>query len=95
MQNLRSLIIALLVGIAVGAAFMMLDKSRDAEWVVSPKQIEQAKAEGKPGYESSPGTVTVLPIRSETADILPFKWSMYGLVAAIVTFVTLRKKKKA
>ncbi len=95
MQNLRSLIIALVVGIAVGTAFMMLDKSQGGEWVVSPQQIEQAKAEGKPGYESSPGTIAVLPIRSETADVLPFRWTMYGLLAAVVTFLTLRKKKTA
>lgn len=94
MQNIKSLIVAIVVGIAVGAAFMMLDKSQSAEWAVSPQQIEQAKAEGKVGYESSPGTVTVLPIRSETADALPFKWTMYGMVAAIVTFVTLRRRQK-
>lgn len=94
MQNIKSLIVAIVVGIAVGAAFMMLDKSQGAEWAVSPQQIEQAKAEGKVGYESSPGTVTVLPIRSETADALPFKWMMYGMVAAVVTFVTLRRRQK-
>lgn len=95
MQNIRSLVVAIIVGIAVGAAFMMLDKSRGAEWAVSPQQIEQAKAEGKAGYESSPGTVTVLPIRSETADALPFKWTMYGLVAAVVTFITMRRRQKS
>lgn len=95
MQNIKTLVVAIIVGIAVGTAFMMLDKSQGAEWVVSPQQIEQAKAEGKAGYESSPGTVTVLPIRSETADVLPFKWTMYGLVAAIVTFATLRRKKRS
>lgn len=94
MQNIKSLIVAIVVGIAVGSAFMMLDKSQGAEWAVSPQQIEQAKAEGKVGYESSPGTVTVLPIRSETADALPFKWTMYGMVAAVVTFVTLRRRQK-
>ncbi|MEJ8307621.1 hypothetical protein [Agrobacterium larrymoorei] len=94
MQNIKSLIVAIVVGIAVGAAFMMLDKSQGAEWAVSPQQIEQAKAEGKVGYESAPGTVTVLPIRSETADALPFKRTMYGMVAAVVTFVTLRRRQK-
>ncbi|WP_288430810.1 hypothetical protein [uncultured Agrobacterium sp.] len=94
MSKIKSLGAAIVVGVAVGAAFMMLDKSRGAEWVISPQQIEQAKAEGKVGYESSPGTVTVLPIRSETADVLPFKWTMYGLVAGVVTFVTLRRKEK-
>lgn len=95
MNTAPRLILALVVAVIVGCGFMYYDKSRGAEWVVSPQQIEQAKAEGKTGFESRPGTVTVLPIRSETADILPFKWAMYGLIAGIVVFVSGRKRKKA
>ena len=87
-------ILAIIVAVIVGCGFMFYDKSRGAEWVVSPQQIEQAKADGKSGVESRPGTVTVLPIRSETADALPFKWAMYGLVAGLVVLVATRKRKK-
>jgi hypothetical protein len=88
-------ILAIIVAVIVGCGFMFYDKSRGAEWVVSPQQIEQAKAEGKSGVESRPGTVTVLPIRSETADALPFKWAMYGFVAGLFVLVATRKRKKA
>lgn len=87
-------ILAIIVAVIVGCGFMFYDKSRGAEWVVSPQQIEQAKAEGKSGVESRPGTVTVLPIRSETADALPFKWAMYGFVAGLFVLVATRKRKK-
>ena len=40
-------ILAIIVALIVGCGFMFYDKSRGAEWVVSPQQIEQAKAEGK------------------------------------------------
>jgi len=95
MNTAPRLILALVTAVIVGCGFMFYDKSRGAEWVVSPQQIEQAKAEGKTGFESRPGTVTVLPIRSETADVLPFKWAMFGLVAGVVVFVRTRKRKTA
>ena len=95
MNTAPRLILALVVAVIVGCGFMYYDKSRGAEWVVSPQQIEQAKAEGKAGFESRPGTVTVLPIRSETADMMPFKWAMYGLVAGLVVFFRSRKRKAA
>ncbi|MFC7066892.1 hypothetical protein [Brucella rhizosphaerae] len=95
MNTPTRLILAVVVAVIVGFGFMFYDKSRGAEWVVSPQQIEQAKAEGKSGFESRPSTVTVLPIRSETADVLPFKWAMYGLVAGLVAFFSGRKRKKA
>ncbi|MBD8556181.1 hypothetical protein IFT84_16860 [Rhizobium sp. CFBP 8762] len=88
-------LIALIVAVIVGVGFMMIDRSRGAEWVVSPQQIEQAKAEGKQGYESSPGTVTVLPIRSETADVLPIKWALTGLIAGFLVFRALSKRRTA
>lgn len=93
MNTSTRLILSLIVAVIVGCGFMFYDKSRGTEWVVSPQQIEQAKAEGKAGFESRPGTVTVLPIRSETADVLPFKWAMFGLVAGLVVFVRTRKRK--
>ncbi len=89
------LLLALVVALIVGFGFMFYDKSRGAEWVVSPQQIEQAKSEGKMGFESKPGTITVLPIRSETADALPFKWAMYGLVAGIFVLFSTRKRKQS
>lgn len=89
------LLLALVVAVIVGCGFMFYDKSRGAEWVVSPQQIEQAKSEGKMGVQSRPGTVTVLPIRSETADALPFKWAVYGVIAGIFVLFSTRKRKQA
>ncbi|MDE1160260.1 MAG: hypothetical protein PW791_18710 [Neorhizobium sp.] len=86
---------SVVIGLVVGFGFMTIDKLRGAEWVVSPQQIEQAKADGKAGVESRPGTVTVLPIRSETADALPVKWTMTGLVAGFVVFRAIGRRKIA
>lgn len=92
MNKSKQIIVAVVVGLVVAGAAMMKDKATNAEWVVSPEQIAQAKAEGKPGYESSPGTVTVLPIRSEKADMLPFTWVFFGLAAGGAAFVVARRK---
>lgn len=95
MSNIRNVIVAAVAAVVVGGGFMAYDKSRGAEWAVSPQQIAEAKAQGKAGYESRPGTVTVLPIRSETADVLPMKWALYGVMAGAAVFLSLRKKKSA
>ncbi|UPA25041.1 hypothetical protein [Shinella oryzae] len=95
MSTVRNLVIAAVVGVAVGAGKMAYDTWRGAEWEVSPQQIAQAQAEGKAGLETRPGTVAYLPIRSETADLLPVEWTLYGLGAAALTFFSLRKKKAA
>lgn len=91
----RNLLLSALVALAVGGGKMTYDTWRGAQWEVSARQIANAKAEGKAGYESSPGTVTVLPIRSETADLLPFQWVLYGVAAGAFTFIGLRKRKAA
>jgi hypothetical protein len=88
-------LIALIVAGVVGAGWMYMDRSRGAEWVVSPQQIADAKAQGKPGFEQRPGSVTVLPIRSETADFLPIKWALGGLVAGGMVFTALNRRKIA
>ena len=92
MNTTKRILISLLIGLAVAGGAMVKDKMTNAEWVVSPEQIAAAKAEGKAGFESSPGTVTVLPIRSEKADILPLTWAIFGIAAAAVSFVVLRRK---
>lgn len=95
MSTIRNLTVAVVIGLAVGAGKMTYDKWSGAEWEVSPQQIAQAKAEGKAGYETRPGTVAFLPIRSETADLLPVEWTLYGLGAAALVFFSLRRKKTA
>jgi hypothetical protein len=92
---MKQILLPLVVALAVGFGFMAYDKSRGAEWVVSPEQIAAAKAQGKSGYESAPGTVAVLPIRSETADALPFKWALAGIAAGVFVFSATRRRKKA
>lgn len=89
------LALALLSAIVIGTAYMAIDKSRDAEWEVSPAQIEAAKAEGKLGYETRPGTVALLPIRSEIADMLIYQWMFMGLLGGALVFYGTRPKKAA
>lgn len=84
--------IAAAAALFVGLGYMTIDKMRGAEWVTSPQEIEQAKASGQMGVESRPGTVTVLPIRSETADILPFKWALAGAAAGFLAFRATSRK---
>ncbi|MGQ4272522.1 hypothetical protein [Terrihabitans sp. B22-R8] len=91
----KRVVMAVIVGAAVGFGMMMWDKSRGAEWVVSPQQIEAAKASGQMGVDTGNGSVAVLPIRSEKADALPFKWAMFGIGAGVVTFFSGRKRKTA
>ncbi|WP_337180949.1 hypothetical protein [Shinella sp.] len=95
MSNMRNLVASTVVALFVGGGAMAYDKWKGAEWVVSPEQIAEAKAGGNAGYQSAPGTVAVRPIRSEIADVLPFKWLLYGVAAGALTFVSLRKKKAA
>ncbi|WP_199260077.1 hypothetical protein [Paracoccus binzhouensis] len=95
MPDIKQLLFPAATALAVGFGLMTYDKMRGAEWVVSPRQIAEAKAAGQPGYESRPGTVTVLPIRSETADALPFKWAMAGIVAGAFAFGAMRRRAKA
>lgn len=83
--------IALVVALVVGFGWRAYDEARGAEWEVSPAQVQAAQAAGQQGVESSPGTVTVLPIRSETADILPFKWAAGGLLAGGLALVALAR----
>ncbi|MCM2395112.1 hypothetical protein NBH19_03320 [Rhizobium sp. S95] len=92
MNTTKRILISLLIGLAVAGGAMMKDKMTNAEWVVSPEQIAEAKAQGKIGFESSPGTVAVLPIRSEKADMLPLTWAMFGIAAAAVSFRVLSRK---
>lgn len=92
---MKQILLPLAAALAVGFGFMAYDKSRGAEWVVSPQEIAAAKAAGEAGVESRTGTVTVLPIRSETADALPFKWAMAGFVAGALVFSSMRRRKKA
>ncbi len=82
--------LALIVALVVGFGYRAYDTANGAEWTVSPQQIASAKAEGKSGFEGSPGTVTVLPIRSELADILPFKWALAGIMAGCLVFAATK-----
>ncbi len=93
MTIVSRLLLAVVIGLAVGFGYRAYDKARGAEWVVSPQQIAAAKASGKPGFESSPDTVTVLPIRSEIADALPFKWILAGVGAGGLVFVATRRRR--
>ena len=88
MSFVPRLVVALIVAVIVGFGLMYYDKKIGAEWVVSPEQI----AAGNGSVETKPGTVGVRAIRSETADLLPYKWAISGLVAGGLAFFMLRRR---
>ena len=83
-------VLAVVVGLIVSFGLRFYDLQRGAEWEVSPAQIAAAKSAGKMGVETQPGSIAVLPIRSETSDILPFKWVLAGLGAGALLFFATR-----
>lgn len=90
MPLVARVVLAVVVGLIVGFGFRLYDIRRGAEWEVSPAQIAAAKSSGNTGVSTRPGSVAVLPIRSETADILPFKWTFAGLGAGALLFFATR-----
>jgi hypothetical protein len=92
MSFIPRIVLAVVVALLIGGGVMAYDRSHGAGWLVSPEQVEAAKASGKAGYEDGSGSVTVLPIRSETAGLLPFKWLLLGLGAGALCFVATRPR---
>jgi len=93
MSPTKRFIFAAITAVIVAGGYGFLDTWRGAQWVVSPQQIAQARAEGKAGVESRPGTVTVRPIRKEDAGLLPFKWLGIGTGVGLVVFFAGRKRE--
>lgn len=71
------------VGLAVGFGVMIYDKKTGAEWAVAPENVGQPTANGG---------VTVRAIRSETADILPYKWVLFGVIAGVAVLLVTRQQ---
>ena len=90
MPILARIAVAIVVALVAGFSLRAYDDARGAEWLVSPSQIANAKAAGSQGVAMQPGSIAVLPIRSETADILPFKWVFSGVAAGTLAFVSMR-----
>ncbi|MBB6262495.1 hypothetical protein FHS77_003070 [Paenochrobactrum gallinarii] len=63
---------------------MAYDKYTEREWVVSLKLIEAARNSGQAGVEARLGTIAVKAIRREDADLPPFKWFGYGVIADFI-----------
>jgi len=95
MSTTKRFIFAAITAVIVGGSFGLFDTWRGAQWAVSPQQIAKARAEGKGGVESRPGTIAVRPIRKEAADLLPFKWLGVGIGAGLIVFFANRKRKDA
>ncbi len=88
-------VLALTVALACWFGARWASGGQASSWVVSPEQIAAARAAGKPGVETSPGTVAVLPIRSETAGLDPLLWTAAGLGAGLLTFAATGRRKPA
>ena len=86
-------LLVIIVAAAAALGYRYYDQQRGAEWDVPPQQIAAAKSQGKVGFETSPGTVAVLPIRSETADVLPVQWALAGLAAGTAVWVGTRRRR--
>ena len=86
-------VLVIIVAAAAALGYRYYDQMRGAEWEVSPQQIADAKAKGQMGLKTSPGTVAVLPIRSETADFLPVQWGLAGLFAGTAAWAATRRRR--
>ena len=92
MSRTPRIALAIVVALLVGFGLRAFEGARGAGWTVSPDQIAAAKAAGKAGYEDGSGSVTVLPIRSETADALPLTWLLAGAGAGALCFAATRRR---
>ena len=87
------ILLVIIVAATAALGYRYYDQQRGAEWEVSPQQIAAAKASGQIGFKTSPGTVAVLPIRSETADVLPVQWGLAGLAAGTAVWAGTRRRR--
>ena len=81
MRGRVRIVAAVSAGLAVGVALMAHDHARDAGWAITAAQIADARASGKPGVETRPGTFVAEPLAGEGAGLLPLKWILCGLAA--------------
>ena len=85
---------ALFVALAVGLALMANDRARDLHWAVTPGQVADAKASGKPGVEIRPGHFATQPVPAEGAGWLPVKWALCGLGAGFAVLAATGRRRR-
>lgn len=88
------LLAAIVAALAAGLALMAHDRAKEIGWAVTPGQVADAKASGKPGVELGPGRYASEPIPAEDAWLLPLKWVLVGLGAgfAVLAGTGLRRR---
>lgn len=84
---------ALFAALAVGLALMANDRSRDRQWRVTPGQVADAKASGKPGVEIRPGTFAAEPVPADDAGWLPVRWTLCGLGAGFAVLAATGRRR--
>ena len=85
---------ACLAGLAVGLALMANDNAHDAGWAVTPGQVADAKASGKPGVEIRPGSFVGEPLAASDAGWLPLRWALGGLAAALAVLAVTGRRSR-
>lgn len=93
MRSITRIVAALLAASAVAVALMANDDARDMRWAVTPGQVADAKASGKPGVEIRPGTFAAEPVQADGAWLLPLKWLAGGLGAGLAVMAVTGRRR--
>ncbi len=85
-------VLAAVVALAVGFGLRHFSEGQWSGWTVPPDQVAAANPKGRAGIGASPGAITVLPVRRETAGLDRLLWAGTGLGAGLLVFAATRKR---
>ncbi len=85
-------ILAVVVALVVGFGLRHFSEGQGSSWAVPSEQVAAVSPEGRAGIGASPGAITVLPVRRETAGLDRLLWAGTGLGAGLLVFAATRKR---